>query len=68
MKHDDEMIRLGVVQGSSGFPFTDRWQILEPLLKDPVLSIRSEAAGALNFCAGEMNALRSNQACIGRVH
>lgn len=26
VKHDDEMIRLGVVQGSSGFPFTDRWQ------------------------------------------
>ncbi|MFA0071429.1 hypothetical protein AB4344_26835, partial [Vibrio breoganii] len=22
VKHDDEMIRLGVVQGSSGFPFT----------------------------------------------
>ncbi|MCW0470053.1 hypothetical protein OH492_17430 [Vibrio chagasii] len=24
VKHDDEMIRLGVVQGPSGFPFTDR--------------------------------------------
>ena len=55
------MIRLGVVQGSSGFPFTDRWQILEPLLKDPVLSIRSETAGALVRYWGEMNPLQKDQ-------
>ncbi|HAS27341.1 MAG TPA: deca-heme c-type cytochrome, partial [Vibrio sp.] len=61
VKHDDEMIRLGVVQGSSGFPFTDRWQILEPLLKDPVLSIRSETAGALVRYWGEMNPLQKDQ-------
>ncbi|CAK1698233.1 Cytochrome c-552/4 domain-containing protein [Vibrio crassostreae] len=61
VKHDDEMIRLGVVQGSSGFPFTDRWQILEPLLKDPVLSIRSETASALVRYWGEMNPLQKDQ-------
>ena len=61
VKHDDEMIRLGVVQGSSGFPFTDRWQILEPLLKDPVLSIRSETAGALVRYWGAMNPLQKDQ-------
>ncbi|MFM2626931.1 multiheme c-type cytochrome [Vibrio chagasii] len=61
VKHDDEMIRLGVVQGSSGFPFTDRWQILEPLLTDPVLSIRSETAGALVRYWGEMNPLQKDQ-------
>ncbi|MDN3699285.1 multiheme c-type cytochrome [Vibrio cortegadensis] len=61
VKHDDEMIRLGVVQGSSGFPFTDRWQILEPLLKDSVLSIRSETAGALVRYWGEMNPLQKDQ-------
>ncbi|MDD1825374.1 tetratricopeptide repeat protein [Photobacterium sp. ZSDE20] len=61
VKHDDEMIRLGVVQGSSGFPFTDRWQILEPLLKAPVLSIRSETAGALVRYWGEMNPLQKDQ-------
>ncbi|RIH72866.1 deca-heme c-type cytochrome [Vibrio splendidus] len=61
VKHDDEMIRLGVVQGSSGFPFTDRWQILEPLVKDPVLSIRSETAGALVRYWGEMNPLQKDQ-------
>ncbi|WP_286301070.1 multiheme c-type cytochrome [Vibrio apostichopi] len=61
VKHEDEMIRLGVVQGSSGFPFTDRWQILEPLLEDPVLSIRSETAGALVRYWGEMNPLQKDQ-------
>ncbi|MGR5477113.1 multiheme c-type cytochrome [Vibrio chagasii] len=61
VKHDDEMIRLGVVQGSSGFPFTDRWQILEPLLTDSVLSIRSETAGALVRYWGEMNPLQKDQ-------
>ncbi|WP_394140449.1 tetratricopeptide repeat protein [Vibrio chagasii] len=61
VKHDDEMIRLGVVQGSSGFPFYDRWQILEPLLTDPVLSIRSETAGALVRYWGEMNPLQKDQ-------
>ncbi|WP_295902523.1 multiheme c-type cytochrome [uncultured Vibrio sp.] len=47
VKHDNEMLRLGAISGSSGYQFRDRWQILEPLLYDPVLSVRAEAAGAL---------------------
>ncbi|MEZ9231268.1 tetratricopeptide repeat protein [Vibrio amylolyticus] len=47
VKHDNEMIRLGAIAGSSGYPFKDRWKILEPLLTDSVLSVRAEAAGAL---------------------
>ncbi|PST91193.1 deca-heme c-type cytochrome [Photobacterium jeanii] len=47
VKHDSELIRLGAIAGSAGYAFSDRWQILEPLLDDPVLSIRAEAAAAL---------------------
>ncbi len=61
VKHDNEMIRLGVVQGSSGFSFSDRWQILEPLLADPVLSVRSETAGALVRYWAEMNPLQKDR-------
>ncbi|OED74830.1 deca-heme c-type cytochrome [Vibrio splendidus ZS-139] len=61
VKHNNEMIRLGAVAGSSGFSFSDRWQILEPLLTDPVLSIRSETAGALVRYWGEMNPLQKDQ-------
>lgn len=47
VKHDSELIRIGAIEGSSGYEFNDRWQILQPLLTDPVLSIRAEAAAAL---------------------
>ena len=47
VKHENEMIRLGAIAGSSGYNGVDRWQILNPLLADPVLSVRAEAAGAL---------------------
>ncbi len=47
VKHQSELIRLGTIAGSAGYAFGDRWQILEPLLSDPVLSVRAEAAGAL---------------------
>ncbi|UTT86944.1 tetratricopeptide repeat protein [Vibrio pelagius] len=60
VKHDNEMIRLGAVAGSSGYEFSDRWQILEPLLNDSVLSIRSEAAGALVRYWREMNPLQKD--------
>ncbi len=40
VKNENEMIRLGAVAGSSGYEFHDRWRILEPLLDDPVLSVR----------------------------
>jgi len=58
VKHDNEMIRLGAVEGSSGYSFSDRWQILEPLLNDKVLSVRAEAAGALVRYWREMNPLQ----------
>lgn len=60
VKHDNEMIRLGAVAGSSGYEFTDRWQILEPLLDDSVLSVRTEAAGALVRYWREMNPLQKD--------
>ncbi|MGR5178111.1 tetratricopeptide repeat protein [Vibrio mediterranei] len=60
VKHDNEMIRLGAVAGSSGYEFTDRWQILEPLLNDSVLSVRTEAAGALVRYWREMNPLQKD--------
>lgn len=47
VKHDSELIRLGAIEGSSGYGWPERWQILSPLLNDPVLSVRTEAAGAL---------------------
>ncbi|MGR5221568.1 tetratricopeptide repeat protein [Vibrio parahaemolyticus] len=60
VKHDNEMIRLGAVAGSSGYEFTGRWQILEPLLNDSVLSVRTEAAGALVRYWREMNPLQKD--------
>ncbi|KLU98478.1 cytochrome c3 family protein [Photobacterium aphoticum] len=47
VKHDSALIRLGAIAGSDGFGLAERWQIISPLLADPVLSVRSEAAGAL---------------------
>lgn len=61
IKHEDEMIRLGAIQGSSGYSFSDRWQILQPLLSDSVLSVRTETAGALVPYWGEMNPLQREQ-------
>lgn len=47
VKHESELIRFGAIEGSQSFEFKDRWQILKPLLSDPVLAVRTEAAGAL---------------------
>ncbi|CAM3139719.1 multiheme c-type cytochrome [Vibrio diazotrophicus] len=55
VKSDNEMIRLGTIAGSSGYPFRDRWRILSPLLVDSVLSIRAEAAAALVHDYSEMD-------------
>jgi len=60
IKHDNEMIRLGAIAASSGYEFSGRWQILEPLLTDSVLSVRSEAAGALVRYWREMNPLQKD--------
>ena len=61
VKHESDMIRLGAVAGSSGYGFSDRWQILEPLLSDPVLSVRAEAVGALVRHYPEMNPLQRDK-------
>ncbi|MGR5065038.1 multiheme c-type cytochrome [Photobacterium sp. DNB22_13_2] len=47
VKHDSELMRLGAIEGSAGYGWPERWQILSPLLNDPVLSVRTEAAGVL---------------------
>lgn len=47
VKNDNEMVRLGVVRGSTAYSFKDRWDLLSPLLKDSVYAVRTEAAGAL---------------------
>lgn len=56
VKHDNEMIRLGAIAGSSGYELNDRWQIISPLLQDEVLSVRAETAGALVVHWSQMNA------------
>ncbi|MEF1203222.1 multiheme c-type cytochrome [Vibrio owensii] len=61
VKHESDMIRLGAIAGSSGYEFSDRWQILEPLLSDPVLSVRAEASGALVRHYPEMNPLQRDK-------
>nr|PMK32428.1 deca-heme c-type cytochrome [Vibrio breoganii] len=55
VKHDSELIRVSAVQGSAGFEPRDRWQILEPLLEDKVLGVRTEAASALVVYWSELN-------------
>ncbi|MCQ1058992.1 tetratricopeptide repeat protein [Photobacterium sp. ZSDE20] len=55
VKNDSEFIRLGAIEGSSGYGWPERWQILSPLLNDPVLSVRTETAGALVGYWSQMN-------------
>ena len=47
VKDKDELIRLGAVIGAQNMPQSERWQLLEPLLSDKVLAVRSEAAAVL---------------------
>ena len=61
VKNEDELMRLGAVQGSAGYSSHDRWQILSPLLNDPVLGVRTEAAGALGAYWPELNPLQREQ-------
>jgi len=46
-QHQNEIIRLGAIQGSANYSFEQQWQLLEPLLSDPVYAVRTEAAGLL---------------------
>ncbi|OCH11428.1 multiheme c-type cytochrome [Aliivibrio fischeri] len=61
VKNNDELIRLGAIQGSAGYKAFDRWQIISPLLTDPVLAIRTETAGALAAYWSELNPLQREQ-------
>ncbi|MCG9773759.1 tetratricopeptide repeat protein, partial [Vibrio diabolicus] len=61
VKNENEMIRLGAVAGSSGYEFHDRWRILEPLLDDPVLSVRAEAASVLVTSYAQMTPLQKDR-------
>ena len=47
VKDKDELIRLGAIQGAQNMPQSERWQLLEPLLSDKVLAVRTEAAAVL---------------------
>ncbi|WP_192022677.1 tetratricopeptide repeat protein [Shewanella sp. WPAGA9] len=47
VKHEDPQIRLGAIAGVASYPFSDRWQIISPLLDDPVLAVRTETASSL---------------------
>lgn len=46
-KSNETLIRIGAANGAVGLPINERWRILEPLLTDRVLAVRSEAAIAL---------------------
>ncbi len=46
-KHPSEFVRLGAVRGAANMPPAERWRILSPLLKDPVLAIRTETVSTL---------------------
>ncbi|WP_299570632.1 multiheme c-type cytochrome [uncultured Shewanella sp.] len=56
IKHQDPQIRIGAIAGSAAYPFEDRWQIISPLLQDPVFAVRTETAGALVINWQNMNA------------
>ncbi|PSW13173.1 deca-heme c-type cytochrome [Photobacterium rosenbergii] len=60
VKHDSELIRLGAIEGSAGYGWPERWQILSPLLTDPVLSVRTETAATLVVHWPQMNLLQKD--------
>ncbi|UTV29652.1 tetratricopeptide repeat protein [Photobacterium atrarenae] len=47
VKKDEPLQRMGAIQAAGNFPLEQRWRLLNPLLHDPRLSIRTEAARAL---------------------
>ncbi|MBE7215922.1 deca-heme c-type cytochrome [Shewanella benthica] len=46
-RSNDENIRLGAITAAKPYPIKDRWRLLSPALKDPVLAIRTAAASSL---------------------
>ncbi|TDR77109.1 putative CXXCH cytochrome family protein [Photobacterium lutimaris] len=61
VKHDSELMRLGAIEGSSGYGWPERWQILSPLLNDPVLSVRTETASVLVVYWPQMSLLQRDR-------
>lgn len=47
VKDNEPLKRMGAITAAESFPLQQRWQLLQPLLDDPRLSIRTEAARAL---------------------
>ena len=47
VKNPSEYVRLGAIRGATNLPQAERWRIVSPLLKDPVLAVRTEAVAAL---------------------
>jgi len=62
-KHPDTLVKRGAITGAANIPLTERWRILSPLLADPVLVVRAEAARSLvslwvNLTDGQKQALQ----------
>ena len=47
VKNADENIRVGAIRGATHLALHEKWRILSPLLKDKVLSVRTETARVL---------------------
>ena len=47
VRDTNELVRMAAAQGAQNMPAEQRWQLLNPLLKDKVLAVRAEAASSL---------------------
>jgi predicted CXXCH cytochrome family protein len=61
VKEPDENIRLGAIEGSQNMAGAEKWRILSPLLKDPVLAIRTNSAFALTSLWQNLSAPQRQQ-------
>jgi predicted CXXCH cytochrome family protein len=55
VKDPNDSVRLGAVLGAQNLPLSERWQLLEPLLKDKSLAIRAQAAQILSPLWQQLN-------------
>lgn len=46
-KHPDTLVKRGAIAGATNIPLKEKWRILSPLLSDPALVVRAEAASSL---------------------
>lgn len=61
---EEPLIRLGVTDGARGLAPTDRLAVLRPLLDDPLLAVRSEAARSLAEVPRTMLALSAGDRAL----